>query len=53
MSIQLQKETELGAWFVFPGDAETIFKSEPDFVWPQMIRKTEMQMARNESADAN
>jgi putative transcriptional regulator len=50
---QLQKETELGAWFVFPGDAETIFKSEPDLLWPQMIRKTEMQMARNESADAN
>jgi putative transcriptional regulator len=49
---QLQKETELGAWFVFPGDAETIFKFEPDLLWPQMIRKTEMQMARNKSIDA-
>jgi len=50
---QLRKEMELGAWFVFPGDAETVFNSDPDFLWPQMIRKTELQMARNEPVDAN
>ena len=50
---QLRKEMELGAWFVFPGDAETVFNSDPDSLWPQMIRKTELQMARNESVDAN
>ena len=50
---QLRKEMELGAWFVFPGDAETVFNSDPDSLWPQMIRKTELQMARNEPGDAN
>lgn len=50
---QLRKEMELGAWFVFPGDAETVFNSDPDSLWPQMIRKTELQMARNEPVDAN
>jgi putative AlgH/UPF0301 family transcriptional regulator len=50
---QLRKEMELGAWFVFPGDAETVFNSAPDSLWPQMIRKTELQMARNEPVDAN
>ena len=50
---QLRKEMELGAWFVFPGDAETVFNSDPDFLWPQMIRKTELQMARNEPVNAN
>lgn len=42
---QLRMEMELGAWFVFPGDAETIFNSDPDTLWPRMIRKTELQMA--------
>jgi putative AlgH/UPF0301 family transcriptional regulator len=50
---QLRKEMELGAWFVFPGDAETVFHPDPDFLWPQMIRKTELQMARNAPVDAN
>ena len=50
---QLRKEMELGAWFVFPGDAETVFNSDPDFLWRQMIRKTELQMARNEPVDTN
>jgi putative AlgH/UPF0301 family transcriptional regulator len=50
---QLRKEMELGAWFVFPGDVETVFSSDPDSLWPQMIRKTELQMARNEPVDAN
>ncbi len=50
---QLRNEIELGAWFVFPGDAHTVFNSDPDFLWPQMIRKTELQMARNEPVDTN
>ncbi|MGA7927005.1 MAG: YqgE/AlgH family protein [Candidatus Sulfotelmatobacter sp.] len=50
---QLRKEMELGAWFVFPGDSETVFHPDPDFLWPQMIRKTELQMARNAPVDAN
>ena len=50
---QLRKEMELGAWFVFPGDAQTVFTPDPDFLWPQMIRKTELQMAWNEPLDTN
>ena len=50
---QLRKEMELGAWFVFPADAGTVFNSDPDSLWPQMIRKTELQFARHEAAIAD
>jgi putative AlgH/UPF0301 family transcriptional regulator len=46
---QLRQEVELGAWFVFPAEAGTVFNADPDALWPEMIRKTEMQMARTES----
>ncbi len=46
---QLQNEVELGAWFVFPGDAATIFNSDPDSLWPRMISKTELQFAKSEN----
>lgn len=49
---QLRMEVTQGAWFIFPGDAQTVFSSDPDSLWPQMIRKTEMKVARRESADA-
>jgi putative AlgH/UPF0301 family transcriptional regulator len=50
---QLRNEVELGAWFVFPGDAGTVFNSDPDSLWPQMIRETEMEMAKNEAFSAH
>jgi putative AlgH/UPF0301 family transcriptional regulator len=43
---QLQNEAQLGAWFVFPADAATVFGSDPDSLWLQMIQKTELQLAR-------
>jgi putative AlgH/UPF0301 family transcriptional regulator len=43
---QLRNEVELGAWFIFPGDVNTIFNSDPDSLWLQMIRKTEMEFAK-------
>ena len=43
---QLQKEVELGAWFIFPPEAGTVFNADPDSLWPEMIRKTELQFAR-------
>lgn len=46
---QLQMEVALGAWFVFPADSQTVFSSDPDSLWPQMIRKTELKLARGES----
>jgi len=50
---QLKKEVELGAWFIFPGDATTIFNSDPESLWPKMIGKTELEMAANDPANAN
>ncbi len=44
---QLRTEVQLGAWFVFPADTGTVFNSDPDSLWLQMIRKTEMQMAKS------
>jgi putative transcriptional regulator len=43
---QLKMEMKVGAWFVFPADAETVFNADPDSLWEQMIRKTETQFAR-------
>jgi putative transcriptional regulator len=44
---QLRKEVELGAWFIFPADASTVFNSDPDSLWSRMIRKTELKLARS------
>ncbi|MFB3918042.1 MAG: YqgE/AlgH family protein [Terriglobales bacterium] len=46
---QLRKEVEGGSWFIFPADAATVFNSDPDSMWPQMIQKTELKLAQNES----
>jgi putative AlgH/UPF0301 family transcriptional regulator len=45
---QLRAEAQLGAWFVFPADAATVFNSDPDSLWLQMIQKTELQLAKTE-----
>jgi putative transcriptional regulator len=50
---QLKKEVELGAWFIFPGDVSTVFNSDPESLWPQMIGKTELEMAGKKAADVN
>ena len=42
---QLRKECQLGAWFIFPADSGAVFSSDPDSLWPEMIRKTELQLA--------
>jgi putative AlgH/UPF0301 family transcriptional regulator len=42
---QLQKEVQLGAWFIFPSDTRTVFDSDPDSLWRQMIQKTEFKVA--------
>ena len=44
---QLQQEVGLGAWFIFPAEPSTVFNADPDSLWLEMIRKTEMQFARN------
>jgi putative transcriptional regulator len=45
---QLRMEVELGAWFIFPAEASTVFNADPDSLWLEMIRKTELQLARGE-----
>ena len=42
---QLRKEVEFGSWFIFQGDARTVFDSDPDSLWRQMIQKTELELA--------
>ncbi len=42
---QLRKEVELGAWYIFQADARTVFNADPDSLWQQMIRKTELKLA--------
>ncbi len=43
---QLEHEVELGAWHIMAADAGTVFHSDPDSVWPRLIRRTETQIAR-------
>jgi putative transcriptional regulator len=45
---QLRAEVQLGAWFIFPADADTVFNTDPNSLWPQMIQKTELKLARTE-----
>jgi putative transcriptional regulator len=49
---QLRMEVKLGAWFIFPADSGAVFNSDPDSLWPQMIRKTELRYARSDPANA-
>lgn len=47
---QLRNEVQLGAWFVFPGDASTVFNADPGSLWLRMIRRTELQFAKGSEA---
>ena len=42
---QLRNEVRLGGWFIFQADNETVFNANPDSLWRQMIKKTELDMA--------
>jgi putative AlgH/UPF0301 family transcriptional regulator len=48
---QLEKEVELGSWFIFPAETSTVFNADPDSLWLKMIRKTEEQLARSQLPD--
>jgi putative AlgH/UPF0301 family transcriptional regulator len=45
---QLRTEVQLGAWFIFPADTATVFNSDPDSLWLQIIQKTELQLAKTQ-----
>jgi putative AlgH/UPF0301 family transcriptional regulator len=42
---QLRNEVRLGGWFIFQADKQTVFNANPDSLWRQMIKKTELKMA--------
>ena len=42
---QLRTEVALGMWFIFQADSTTVFDSDPDTLWPRMIKKTEQKLA--------
>lgn len=42
---QLRNEVRLGGWFIFQADSQTVFNANPDSLWRQMIKKTELKMA--------
>lgn len=42
---QLRNEIRLGGWFIFQADNQTVFNANPDSLWHQMIKKTELKMA--------
>jgi putative transcriptional regulator len=44
-SKQLRQEVALGAWFIFPADTRTVFDSDPNSLWRQMIQKTQLNLA--------
>lgn len=45
---QLRAEVGLGAWFIFPADAQMVFDPDPDSLWSRMISKTELKLAGSE-----
>jgi len=42
---QLKTEVRLGGWFIFQADDQTVFHANPDSLWQEMIKKTELKMA--------
>ena len=43
---QLAAEVELGAWFIFSGDAGAVFAANPQSLWTRFIEMTEDRVAR-------
>lgn len=42
---QLDREVDLGAWHIFPGDSNAVFDPQPDSLWQRLIQQTHMRMA--------
>lgn len=47
---QLEQELAMGAWFIFQGTARSVFESDPEALWPRLIRETEMRIASRGAA---
>jgi putative transcriptional regulator len=48
---QLEHELDLGAWYIFQGSATAVFDSDPDSLWPRLIRDTELRIASRGAAE--
>ena len=42
---QLRNEVRLGGWYIFQADGQAVFNANPDSLWRQMIKKTELNIA--------
>jgi putative AlgH/UPF0301 family transcriptional regulator len=42
---QLEREVELGGWYIFGGNSDSVFDTGPESIWQRLIRKTEQQVA--------
>jgi putative transcriptional regulator len=42
---QLEAEVELGAWHIFPATSAAVFDTQPEDLWPQLIRRTTLRLA--------
>jgi len=45
---QLRSEVKRGSWFIFQGEARTVFDSDPHSLWREMIQRTELQSAASD-----
>lgn len=44
---QLENEMNLGAWYIFNGDARLVFDTDPDSVWSRLIARIEQKVVRS------
>ncbi|HTT23561.1 MAG TPA: YqgE/AlgH family protein [Candidatus Sulfotelmatobacter sp.] len=49
---QLRNEVRLGGWHIFLADNQTVFNANPDSLWHEMIRKTDLKMAEVNTASS-
>ena len=49
---QLDREVQRGDWYVVPADAETIFRTPANEMWPRLIAKSAGQWAMRHPAGA-
>ncbi len=42
---QLEHEIELRSWHILPADVGSVFDSDPETVWPRLIKRTDLRIA--------
>ena len=49
---QLESEVERGDWYLVPGDAATLFDSDPHHIWHDLLRQASGRWVRGPMLDA-